>query len=170
MDTMSTGEKIAGVSGLALIIVMFLSWWGAPGDLGELAEFAGVDTTANAWQGADFLDIIWFLTGVAGITLALMAITATSPAMPVSMSAIVAGLGILSTLLILYRIIDPPSEAGREYGVFLGLLAAIGIAYGGWLAMQEEGTTFGDQTGRAGDPGPPPSDPGAPPPPSGPAA
>ena len=32
-----------------------------------------------------------------------------------------------------------------EFGVFLGLIAAAGIAYGGWASMQEEGTSFGAQ-------------------------
>jgi hypothetical protein len=80
-------------------------------------------------------------------------------ALPVAASAITAGLGILSTILIIYRLIDTPGDADRKYGVFLGLIAAAGIAYGGWLAMQEEGTSFGDQTDRLQGRGtsPPPS-------------
>jgi hypothetical protein len=46
-------------------------------------------------------------------------------------------LGMLSSLLVLYRIINPVLDAGRKLGLFLGLLAAAGIAAGGWLAMQE---------------------------------
>jgi hypothetical protein len=165
MDNLSTGEKIAGASGVALIIIMFLSWWGAPGELGDLAEAAGIDASANAWQGASFLDIIWFLTAVAAIALAVIAATATTPALPVSMSAVVAGLGILSTLLIIYRLIDPPEDAAREIGAFLGLIAAAGIAYGGWKAMEEEGTSFGEQRDRfdAGGGTAPPPPPPAPP-------
>ena len=59
------------------------------------------------------------------------------------------GSGYLTTLLVLYRLIDPPVEGlDRAYGVFLGLIASAGIAYGGWRAMEEEGTTFGDQADR----------------------
>ena len=54
----------------------------------------------------------------------------------------------------------------REFGVFLGLIAAAAIAYGGWRSMQEEGTTFGgeadrlgDQVGDGSDESPPPSPP-----------
>ncbi len=32
--------------------------------------------------------------------------------------------------------------------MFLGLIASAGIAYGGWRAMEEEGTSFGDQADR----------------------
>ena len=80
---------------------------------------------------------------------------------PVAISAITAGLGILSVVLILFRIISPPDfgvgdfgdiagvDVGRKIGVFLGLIAAGGIAYGGWTAMQEEGTSFADRRLRA---------------------
>ena len=114
-----------------------------------------------------------------------MAANAQSVNLPVAGSALVAGLGILCVLLILYRIIDPPGEGdipdgfdisiAREIGVFLGLIAAVGIAYGGYLGMQEEGTSFGDQadrlqnrdagttTGGAPPPPPPASEGGDPP-------
>jgi hypothetical protein len=91
-----------------------------------------------------------------------MSAMGTSVNLPVAASALTAGLGILATLLILYRIIDPPGDAAREFGVFLGLIAAAGIAVGGWLSMQEEGTTFAGEYDRFGGG---PSDPGAPPPP-----
>jgi hypothetical protein len=170
MDSLRTGEKIAGASGLALLIIMFLSWWGAPGDLGDLADLAGVDvdTSANAWQLASILDILWFLAAVSGIALAAMAVQSAQVNMPVAMSAITAGLGGLATLTILYRLIDTPYDADRKYGVFLGLIAAAGIAYGGWTAMQEEGTSFSGEADRLqGDRTDPPPPPPPPPPPSG---
>ena len=60
-------------------------------------------------------------------------------------------------LLILFRIVDPPSfgsfggvsvDGTVEFGIFLGLIAAAGIAYGGYMAMKEEGTSFGDTADR----------------------
>lgn len=179
MENLRTGEKIAGASGVALLIIMFLSWWGAPGELGDLAEISGVDTSANAWELADFLDLVWALTAIAGITLAAMAMTSTQTNLPVALSAITAGLGGLSVLTIIYRLLDTPYDASRKYGVFLGLIAAAGIAYGGWIAMQEEGTSFSDQRDRlSGDrddnPPPPPPPPSSQPPssqpPTGPSA
>lgn len=176
MENLRTGEKIAGASGLALLIVMFLSWWGAPGEVGDLAELAGVDVdvNANAWELASFLDLIWALAALSGIALAVMAATSSQVSMPVALSAIAAGLGGLSVLTIAYRLIDTPYDASRKFGVFLGLIAAAGVAYGGWVAMQEEGTSFGDQadrlqgggTGGGTPPPPPPPAPPASPPPS----
>jgi hypothetical protein len=172
---------------VALLIVMFFSWFGAPDtvsaggveiDVGETAGALGIDTTANAWQSFDFIDIILFVTAATAIGLAVATAMARTVALPVAASAITAGLGILSTILILYRIIDPPEDASREFGVFLGLVAAAGIAYGGWRAMQEEGTTFGGEADRLGDrlgdrepptsPPPPPAGGTGGPPPGGP--
>ena len=176
------GAMIAAVSGAALIIIMFLKWWGAPDtvsaggvtvDVGALAESVGADTSINAWQAADLMDIIWFLTAVAAIALGVMAASATRVDMPVAMSAIVAGLGIFSLVLVVIRLIDPPYDLDRSYGVFLGLIAIAGIAYGGWAEMQEEGTSFGGQADRlqdrvgGGDEPPAPPPPPPPPPPSG---
>ncbi|MDQ3758396.1 MAG: hypothetical protein M3331_00410, partial [Actinomycetota bacterium] len=164
VNRLSLGEKIAGAAGLALIVIMFLGWWGAPDEVAGAAELAGIDTeSASAWQAHDFMDIIWFLTGAAGIALAVLALSQNSVNLPVAMSAIVAGLGILSLLLVIYRLIDPPFDASREIGVFLGLIAIAAVAYGGWRAMQEEGTSFqGEadrvQSDRGAAPGAPPRD------------
>ena len=39
-------------------------------------------------------------------------------------------------------------DASVEFGIFLWLLAAAGIGFGGYRAMQEEGTSFGDAADR----------------------
>ncbi len=119
-----------------------------------------VDDASNisAWDAFDVIKIVMLLTIIAAIALAAMTAMGSQVNMPVAMSAIVAGLGILTTLLVLYRLIDPPAEGlDRSYGVFLGLIASAGIAYGGWRAMEEEGTSFGDVgAGTSGGAPPPP--------------
>jgi hypothetical protein len=180
---LTQGEKIAGVSGVALILIMFIfSWYGV-----ELAGESVPDSGANAWQAFGFIDIVLFITVAAAIGLALISASQTEVGLPVAASAVVAGLGILSVILIFYRIIDTPGDVGvvgeafdvdvvRKLGVWLGLIAAVGIAYGGWRAMQEEGTSFGEEADRfrgpdegpgAAEPPPPSSPPPPPPPPGG---
>ena len=86
--------------------------------------------------------------------------------------------GQFSVLLILFRIVDPPTlasfggvsvDATLSIGIFLGLIAAGGIAYGGYSTMREEGITFGDTADRLSSggstPPPPPSSQTPPPPP-----
>jgi hypothetical protein len=169
-----TGELIAGISGLALLVILFLNWYGIPDvdngvnieGLRGFAEAGGADTSFNAWQSFDFIDIILLLTSIVAVGLAVATASARTVALPVAASAVTAGLGIIATLLVLYRVIDPPEDAAREYGVFLGLAAAAGVAVGGWLSMQEEGTTFTGAVDEArargsgaGPAAPPPSSP-----------
>lgn len=161
-----TGEMIAGVSGIALFIFMFFKWFGidAP-DVTLPQGVAGVEVdSVTAWQAFDFIDVILLLAVIAAVGLMLLSAAQANVNLPVAASAITAGLGILATLLVLYRIIDPPELAAgfdttRKIGVFLGLIASAGIAVGGWLAMQEEGTSFGGEADRVsggGDRPPPP--------------
>lgn len=156
------GEKIAGIAAVVLFFDMFIfDWFGFGGSVETIVGEVEVGGGANAWQAFGFIDIILLLTIGAAIAVAVMAANASDVNLPVAGSALVAGLGILSVILIIYRIIDTPFGADREIGVFIGLLAAAGIAYGGWTAMQEEGTSFGDQADRfqgggSQDPPPPP--------------
>ncbi len=168
MDNLNTGEKLAGVSGIALLLIMFIFDWFT---YGEGSFSAG----GSAWQTMELIRFILFLAAVAAIALAVVAANRTTVDLPVALSAVTAGLGILSVVLILFRIISPPdfglgevaeafggeADVGRGIGVFLGLIAAAGVAAGGWLAMQEEGSSF---TGSTGDTAPPPPPPPAAPP------
>jgi hypothetical protein len=155
------GEKIAGIAGALFIIDLFLHWWSGP-------SFAGfgvhISTSFNAWQAASFMDIIWFICGLSGVALFLMAANNVALNLPIAMSAIATGLGAFGTLLILYRLIDPPYSLGRSYGVFLGLILLGGMTYGAWMAMQEEGATFTPSSGAGGTRGGPPPPPPPPPP------
>jgi hypothetical protein len=178
---LSQGEKIAGVSGVALILIMFIfKWFGLKFTGGAETFGVSVEGSRNAWGSYGFIDIVLFITVAAAIGLALMSASQSEVGLPVAASAVVAGLGILSVVLIIISIISPPDfgvnlegtgiDHTRKIGVWLGLIAAIGVAYGGWRAMQEEGTSFGDQADRfrGPDEGPgaaPPPPPSAPPPP-----
>jgi hypothetical protein len=185
VNRLNTGEKLAGVSGVVLLLVMFIFDWFSIDVAGGAFEISG---GLNAWESFSFIDIILFLAAVSGIALAAVkAMDGTSGDLP--LSTITAGIGGLAVLLVLFRIISPPGfdipdnsgiDVGRDIGVFLGFLAALGVAAGGYMAMQEEGTTFGDTADRfsggggAADrgtspgtgPAEPPTAPPPPPPPS----
>jgi hypothetical protein len=138
---LSRGELIAGIAGLALFIFMFFSWFGSPSIAGDALDGVVIDLglTANAWQAFDFIDLVLLLTVIVSVGFAIAAAAAKNVNLPVAGGALTAGLGIIATLLVLYRIIDPPFNAGREIGVWLGLIASAGVAFGGWTAMQEQG-------------------------------
>ena len=150
---------IAGISGVLLFIFMFFGWYGAPGVLDEAVEQLGqigIDTgtaedqaSRNAWEAFDFTDLILLLAVLVSVGLAAMTLAGASASLPVAGSALTCGVGALAFLFVLYRTLDPPFDgAEREIGLYLGLLATAGIAVGGYLGMQEEGTSFSEQGDR----------------------
>ena len=168
VSNLRTGEKIAGAAGVALLLIMFILDW-------FTVDAGGFSFGGNAWDTMELIRFILLLAALAGIGLAASSAAQAQVNMPVALSALAAGLGGLGAVLVLFRIISPPDggvgdaiDVGRGIGVFLGLIAAAGVGYGGWTAMQEEGTSFSDQADRFQDSG---SGTGAPPPPpAGPAA
>ncbi len=182
LDRLSTGEKIASVSAILLFVFMFFNWFGV--EVSGVGGFSGTISGegGNAWEALDFIPFVLLLTIIAALGVAALRLSDADYEPPVSANTVVAVLGAISVLLILYRIVDPPSfgsvagvsvDATRNVGIFLGLIAAAGIAYGGYSAMREEGVTFGDaadrlSSGPGGGAPPPPSQPpssSAPPPP-----
>jgi len=158
---------VAGVSGGLLIIFMFiLDWWGY--DVG--AEGFTGSAGASAFQWLSFLDIVLFLIGAIAVGAAIARAAGSMPSdLPQPPGLIVAGAGALAVLIILFRILIPGDgpagdlgglvelDATRKIGAFLGLIAAGGIAFGGWTAMNERasGQAPGSGTPSAPPPGPP---------------
>lgn len=184
LDKLNTGEKIAGVSAVLLFIFMFFDWFGVEisGEGGSVSFGSGAG--GSAWDALDFIPIVLVVVIVVALINVALRLSNSDYEPPVSMNVAVAVLGGLAVLLILYRIVSPPSfgsfggvsvDATVSLGIFLGLLAALGIAFGGYKGMQEEGVTFGDAAdklssrGHNDPPPPPPSSTPPPPPPPPPA-
>jgi hypothetical protein len=174
---LNRGERIAGLAGVLLILIMFIfDWFGVKVGVNQ-------SESRDAWGSYGFTDILLFITALAAIALALLAASDVEVGLPVAMSAIVTALGILSLILVIISLISPPSflpasPPGLDYtvkiGAWLGMIATAAVTLGGYLAMQEEGTSFadeaerfrGDRTRGTGGPGAgPPQPPSSPPPP-----
>jgi hypothetical protein len=179
VDRLNTGEKIAGVSAVLLFVFTFFDWFGV--EVSGAGGFSGSvpGSGGSAWDALDFIPFVLVVAIAVALVNVFLRLSDSDYEPPISLNVAVAVLGGIATLLILFRVISPPDlgsyggvdfDATREFGLFLGLLAAIGIAYGGYRGMQEEGTTFGDAADRlstggpGGNPPPPPSG-GTPPPP-----
>lgn len=139
LSKLSTADRVIGASAIVFLIAMFLPWWGL--------EFEGFGSASN--NGWDY-----FLTGWIPLLLAIVMvgqIVATKftgaqlPKLPISWSQVhlIAGAAI-AVLLILRVVIGADEGSGgfsvdldRMYGLWIALIAALGLGGGGFLKSQE---------------------------------
>jgi hypothetical protein len=142
MDTsrLTTGDIIAGVGGIVLLISLFLPWYGASV---EVAGFSASES-GSGWEALGFIDILLFVIALAAIAVVAARATGTLPA-DIPAAVILLGLGAVAVMLVLYRIIDIPVEGdipdevdlSRKLGIFVALIGAAAVAYGGWRRNTE---------------------------------
>jgi hypothetical protein len=140
---LSQGQVIAAIGAAALLVAMFLPWVGVSGpSLPSGVQLpggvsGGGDTTDNIWKGST-LDVYLLITVIVAALPALLALTDASEEFSF-VSAATFLLGIVGVVLVAaFLTVDFPDGADRKYGAFIGLAAAIVIAFGGFRAMQEE--------------------------------
>lgn len=153
LNKLGVGEKIASVSAIALFIFMFFDWFDVEVSGGGASS--GVLGSGTAWDALDNIPIFLLITIVAVLAVAALRLTDSAYEPPFPANIAVVALGAISVLLILYRVIDPPGggsfggfsvDVSPTFGIFISLIAAAGITYGGYRGMQEEGATLGDAT------------------------
>src|SRR5215211_7990943 len=141
MDTsrLTTGDIIAGVGGIVLLISLFLPWYGASVDVGGFSA----SESGTGWEALSFIDILLFLIALAAIAIVAARATARLPDEIPAAVVLLAG-GALAVLLVLYRIIDIPGgdvpdgvDFSRKIGIFIALISAAAVAYGGWRTNAE---------------------------------
>lgn len=150
---LTRGEQIAGLAGVALLVIMFVfKWYGVRAE--GLIDGTREGATRNAFQSFTITDFVLLLTALAAIALPLWIAAGRQPPRPFVPGMVVAALGLLAFALIAVRLISPPDwtfavngqephvsdfpgyEVTRRIGAWLGLLAAAVAAYGGYLSMR----------------------------------
>jgi len=112
-----------------------------------------VERSQSPWQALEVIPLFLMLAIVVAVGAAVLRLGGSGWKPTIPPSAAVCVLGLLASLLILIRMISPPTltpgalsgiefDVSLELPIFLALVAALGIAYGGWRSMQEEGTSF----------------------------
>jgi hypothetical protein len=147
-------DQIIGGSAIAFFIFLFFfKWYGVSSNV---SSFAGVNVNVSksGWSVFTNSRWIWLITIIVAIGAVVVVAGQLKLETPVKPSVLIAGLGALSTILILYRIIHHPTasasvgsfhaSAGIKIGIWLGLIAAAGVTYGGYLAMGDEGTSLAE--------------------------
>lgn len=153
LDRLRAGEKISAVSAILLFVSMFFHWFGveAYNTSNLLFAIESVEPGKNAWEALEYIPIAFLTTIVITLAATMLRLAGAVPNPSIPANAAVAILGLVSTLLILFRIVDPPVfgveptityEGVVQWPIFLALAAAAGTAVGGCWAMLEEGVAF----------------------------
>jgi len=174
MTKISNGGKVFVGSTLVFFIACFLPWF----SLGPYSE--------SGFSAGFLWSTLWFIIFIAlAVRLVLPAFGVQG--VPVVPPVAYLAAGALGALFVLLKLIIGESygvgfgfsdvDLDRSVGIFIGLIAAIGVAAGGFLLFQESGgnlndlkdmnkmkASFGGQSG-PGAPPPPPGMPGMQPPP-----
>jgi hypothetical protein len=163
LQRLRIGEWIFGVSGVGLLVSLFLPWWKLDGswiDLGPggpveggLSDQSGmngsiaVDTTWNAWQVFSVADVLLALLGVLAIVVWVVVARWTSPGFGLSAEALLTLLAIVMTVVVTVQVIGTPEALDvpppipsptLEIGAWLGLASTFGILFGLLAAMRDE--------------------------------
>ncbi len=137
------GEKIAALGALALAICMFLlPWYGLSGRFARALSALGFSSSVNGWNGLTINRWLMLVTILVVLGLVLAQALTPAPALPVTLSLIATVLGILTSLVLIDRVlIDTPYSSdlvSTKVGAYLGLLSALVLTYGAGKSLREE--------------------------------
>jgi hypothetical protein len=127
------GEQITWISGLVLALSSFMDWYAGSG--------VGVKLAVIGWHTGVLGKLVFFI-GLAVV--ALVAFREAGFELPptVPESLVVLALGALALIFVLIRLISIPDAVlpadGRGIGIYISLLAALGVVLGGLLRAAEE--------------------------------
>jgi hypothetical protein len=158
------GEVIVGTGSVVLLASMFvLEWYGITAQLRPTAASLGFSTSIDGWDALTNVRWLMLVTIACGLALVYLQAARRAPAIPVTVSVLVTVLGLVTMLVLIYRVLinEPGSDAVIEQkaGAFVGLASAIAIVIGGYLSMRDEGIAHKDapaeiETVRLGRAGP----------------
>lgn len=117
------GEWIAGVAGLVLLASLFLSWYDGQ----------------SGWESLGILDVILLLVALDAIAIPFITAAYRVPALPLAHQSLTTLVASVAFLLVVGRVLNIPDWAStREGGLWLGLLATLGVVAGALIAIRDE--------------------------------
>ena len=127
------GERVTGLAGLVLMLSSFMGWY-AGSDEGPTIAVIG-------WHTGVIGKLV-FLLGLAVVVLVVLHELGIELPATVPESLVIIVIGALATTLVLIRLISVPDtffpNDGRGIGIWIALIAAIGLIVGGLLRAGEE--------------------------------
>ncbi len=132
-QSLDGGRLLAGLGALALLVSLFLDWWGPSAAVGD---FEGSDGGITAWNVFELIDIL-----LAALALAVLGFAIEGFVRPGSSrlpAALAAAAGPIALVLIVVSLVNEPlllkfSDAGLEAGAWLALGGAVVMTIGSLL-------------------------------------
>jgi hypothetical protein len=129
----AAGDRVTWISALVLALSAFTDWYAGSG--------VGVKLAVIGWHTGALGKLVFFI-GLA--TLAIVLLRETGVELPASLpeSLVILALGIVATVFVLIRMITVPDSVlpadGLGIGIWISLIASIGVIAGGLLRAVEE--------------------------------
>jgi hypothetical protein len=137
------GALVSAVSALALLVVLFaMEWYGVAGVPDPSAVRPAISSAENGWHGLTITRWVLLAAIVAAIGSVVLHASQRQHGNKTDTSLIVASLGAISSALLVYRVLIVLPAGTRvvdqKLGAVLGLLCALGIAWGGYESIREQ--------------------------------
>jgi hypothetical protein len=130
----ASGERIAWIAGLVLMLSAFMSWYAG-------SSLEGPTYSVIGWHTGTIGKLVFFI-GLAVIALAILREAGVELPPTVPESLVTIALGSLGTVLVLIRLISIPDTftgtAGRSIGLWIALLSGLGVIAAGLLRAGNE--------------------------------
>jgi hypothetical protein len=124
------GEVVAALGAVIVLLSLWLDWYVPAGE-----------PARTGWQAFGLLDVLIAVAIVTALALPIAVAARRSLAVPVALSVTVTVLGTLATILVAYRLVNPPGRnesVDLAAGAWIGLAGIAILALGGWMAMRRE--------------------------------
>ena len=148
MSRLRAGEWTAAAGAAGLLVALFLPWFGIefPGTAGNLVDTGLVEESGTSgWSTLGWVTIALVLAAIGcAAWLAVGTAVARPVAQLVAAGVLTATAGTLALFALTLRTLlfqpGPNEFTAMRYGAWIGLLAALVLAVGGWLAIKDERT------------------------------
>jgi hypothetical protein len=126
------GDRLGMLGGVVLAVSAFTGWYTGSGQ--------GVTISVMGWHTGTLGKLVFFLGVAVFLVVTVREVGVDLPA-AVPESLLTIALGSLATIFVLIRVISIPDDfffAGRGVGIWISLVAAIGVIVAGLLQASEE--------------------------------
>jgi hypothetical protein len=140
LKKLTIGEMVTAIAGILLLVFSFFPWYGIDTGLGNFNR--------NGWQGPNgFFSIIAIILGIV-LAAHVIAEKLGNVSMPDRLGSIGWGIthlagGVVAFVFVVLKLLFGGDYLGvdldKKIGLWLGLIASLGLAVGGYLMAKEAG-------------------------------